>query len=122
MHPAQGSFLGNWEYLSQTNKNADCVPKENRWKWVDDLSTLEIINLITLGISSYNFKQHVASDIAIHGQFIQPNLLKTQGYINTIDEWSVNQKIILSQKKTIVMIFNFSRNFQFSTRLQLNKW
>ena len=89
---AQGSFLGNWEYLSQTNNNADCVPVENRWKWVDDLTTLEIINLITLGMSSYNFKQHVASDIGIHGQYIDPSLLKNQNYINTIDKWSAIRK------------------------------
>ena len=34
-----------WEYLSQTNDNAECVPVEDRYKFVDDLSTVEIINL-----------------------------------------------------------------------------
>ena len=116
---AQGSYLGNWEYLSQTNKNADCVPPEHRWKWVDDLSTIEIVNLITAGISCYNFKHHVASDVAIHGQYIDPLKLKSQQYINTIDEWSGRQQMILNQKKTKVMLFNFTHKFQFSTRLQL---
>ena len=29
---AQGSNLGNIEYISQTNNNADHVPSEDRWK------------------------------------------------------------------------------------------
>ena len=116
---AQGSYIGNWEYISQTNHNADCVPPDHRWKWCDDLSPLEIINLLTAGISSYNFKQHVASDIGTHGQYIPADFLRTQQYINTIDQWSDNQKMILSQKKTKIMLINFTKNYQFSTRLQL---
>ena len=41
-----GAALGNWEFLSQTNGNADCIPQDDRFKFVDDLSTLEIINLM----------------------------------------------------------------------------
>ena len=51
-----GASLGNWEFLSQTNDNADCIPQDDRFKFVDDLSTLEIINLITIGLSSFNTK------------------------------------------------------------------
>ena len=69
---AQGSVIGNWEYLSQTNKNADHVPLDDRWKWVDDLTTWEVIDLISVGLSSYNFHTHVASDIPVHGQFVNP--------------------------------------------------
>ena len=50
---AMGASLGNWEFLSQTNDNADCVPLDDRFKFVDDLTTLEIINLINIGISSF---------------------------------------------------------------------
>ena len=52
---AHCSFTGNWEYLSQTNNNADCEPPEDRWKFVDDLSTIEIVNIICVGLASYNF-------------------------------------------------------------------
>ena len=52
---AHGSVIGNWEYLSQTNGNADHIPEEDMWKWVDDLTTLEVVDLITIGFSSYNF-------------------------------------------------------------------
>ena len=61
----------------------------------------------------------MASDIGTHGQYIEASHLKTQQYINTIDNWSDNQKMILSQKKTKIMIINFTKNYQFSTRLQL---
>ena len=32
---AMGSTIGNWEFDSQTNHNADCVPVEDRFKFVD---------------------------------------------------------------------------------------
>ena len=65
-----GANLGNWEFLSQTNNNADCVPEEDRFKFDDDLSTIEIINLLTIGLSSFNMKGQVPSDIPTHGQFV----------------------------------------------------
>ena len=37
---AMGASLGNWEFLSQTNDNADCVPQEERFKFVEDLTTV----------------------------------------------------------------------------------
>ena len=56
----------------------------------------------------------------MHNQFIPADNLKSQNYLNTIKEWSDNQKMILNQKKTKSMIFNFTDNFQFNTRLSLN--
>ena len=89
---AMGASLGNWEYLSQTNNNADFIPEEDRFKFVDDLSTLEVINLLTVGLSSFNMKNQVPSDIPVHGQFINSSNLKSQIYLNKLDEWSGRQK------------------------------
>ena len=75
---AMGATLGNIEFSSQTNHSADCVPEDDRFKWVDDLTVLEKINLINIGLCSYNFKQHVASNIPIHGQYIHNKDLQTQ--------------------------------------------
>ena len=116
---AMGATLGNWEFLSQTNNNADCVPEDDRFKFIDDLTTIEVINLLTIGLSSFNFKQQVASDIPTHGQFIDSKNLKSQQYLNSINDWTENQKMIISQKKTKAMFFNFTNNHQFTTRLQL---
>ena len=52
----QGATLGILEYLSQTNNSADCVYTEDRFKFVDDLTIIEIVNLLTIGISSFNTK------------------------------------------------------------------
>ena len=116
---AMGANLGNWEFLSQTNDNADCVPTEDRFKFVDDLSTIEVINLLTIGLSSLYMKNQVPSDIPVHGQFVDSGNTKSQQYLNQINEWTENQKMVISQKKTKAMIINFTDNYQFTTRLQL---
>ena len=46
----QGATLGILEYLSQSNNSADCVSSNERCKLVDDLTILEIVNLLTVGI------------------------------------------------------------------------
>ena len=55
----QGSTIGLLEYLAQSNNNANCVDVEKRFKFIDDLTILEIVNLMTIGISSYNSKSQV---------------------------------------------------------------
>ena len=116
---AMGASLGNWEYLSQTYNNEDCIPEEDRFKFVYDLSTLEIINLIAVGLSSLFMKDHIPSDIPDQGQFIQSNNLKSQEYLHKINEWTESHKMVISEKKTKAMIFNFTENYQFTTRLDL---
>ena len=116
---AMGTMLGNWEFLSQTNDNADCVPEDDRFKFVDDLSTLEVINLLTIGLSSFNFKQQVASDIPTHGQIINNENLQSQKYLTQINQWTDEHKMVINAKKTKAMMFNFTNNHQFTTRLQL---
>ena len=117
---AMGSNIGNWEFDSQINHNADCVPEEDRYKFVDDLSVLEIINLINIGLSSHNFKNQVPNDVPIHGQIIPSKNLRSQGYIEDISKWTKNQQMLISEKKTKSMIINFTEKYQFHTRLKLN--
>ena len=112
----QGATLGNHEFTSQTNNNAD------RYKFVDDLSTLAKINLLSIGLASHNNKLQVLSDIPVHGQVIESENLKSQGYLDSISLWTKNQKMLLNEKKTMAMIVNFTeKKKQFSTRLKLNK-
>ena len=115
-----GATLGIWEFLSQTNNNADNVPVEDRFKFVDDLTLLEIVNLLNITIESYDINNHVPSDITTHNQYIKRTQLKSQKYLEEIDEWSTNQKMVISQLKTKAMIINFTRKYQFSTRLKLS--
>lgn len=48
----QGATLGLLEYLAQSNNSADKV--NVRFKFIDDHSVLEIFNLLTVGITSFN--------------------------------------------------------------------
>ena len=52
----QGCSFGLLEYKSNSNDNANHVEENMRYKFVDDLSLLEKLNLILLGLSEYNFK------------------------------------------------------------------
>ena len=84
----QGSTFGLQEYDSQSNDNSEFVPHNDKYKFVDDLSVLEIINLIAVGLSSYNFKQNVASDVGIGQLFIPSENIKTQKFMDNICEWT----------------------------------
>ena len=116
----QGSSIGLIEYDSQSNDNTDFLSPEDKYKFVDDLSTLELINLIMVGLSSYNFKNHVASDIGIDQLYLPCDNIKSQTYMDNISEWTQQKQMSLNEKKSKMMIFNFSRNYQFSTRVYLN--
>ena len=94
-----GSILGNWEFDSQTNNNADCIPAEDCFKFVDNLTFLEIVNLVNIGISSHNTRQQVPNDVPTHGQIVDGSHLKSQEYLDQINLWSDNQQTIVSEKK-----------------------
>ena len=116
----QGSTFGLWEFLSQSNDNADSIEEEDRFKFVDDLSFLEIIYLLSVGLSSYNLHTHIPSNIPSHNQVIPGEHLKSQEQLNRMNEWTKEKKMILNEKKPKNMIFNFSKNYQFSTVLKVN--
>ena len=73
----QGSLVGLIEYFVQSNDNADSVDPDLRFKYVDDLSVLELVMLAGL-VSEFNFKQQVASDIGIDELYVAGENLTTQ--------------------------------------------
>ena len=115
----QGGSLGIWEYLSQSNDNANCVDESERFKFVDDLSFLEIIQLLNIGLATYNLKQHVPSNIPVHNQILDAKHLKSQQQLSQINTWTKKKKMKLNIKKTKNMIFNFSKKFQFATNMSI---
>ena len=115
----QGGTLGIEEYLSQTNGNTDFLEDDEKYKFIDDLSILEILNLISMALSNYDYQSHVASDIGTEHKYVDPNSLKTQTYLDKIADWTDKKEMKLNCKKTKYMIFNPSKNFQFNTRLKL---
>ena len=94
------------------------IEENDRFKFVDDLTALEIVDILAVGLTSYNFEQHVASDIPVHNQFVPPQNLKSEEWLKNINTWSINKKMQLNTNTN--MIFNFTNKFQFSTRLHLN--
>ena len=112
----QGALWGILEYLSKSKDNTNFVDSSKKFKIIDDLSILEIINLMSIGIASHNFKMHVVSDIPSNGYTIPGQNLKTQEYLDKICSWTEDNMMHLNKKKSKAMIFNFTRNFQFTSR------
>ena len=77
------------------------------------------IHILMVGLTSYNSKSQVPNDIHMSNQFIPKENLKSQLYLNQIEEWTDKQKMKLNTDKTKCMNFNFTRKKQFSTRLTL---
>ena len=115
----EGATLGLLEYISQSNDCADVVNVNDRFRFLDDLSILEIINLLLVGLSEYDITSHVPNDVPNHNQYIAPEKLKTQQWLHEINELTKEKKMLINEKKTKVMIFNFTNTHQFSTRLCL---
>ena len=116
----QGCTFGGLEYLVNSNDNTDHIPQDLKFKFVDDLSTLEKINLILARLSSYHFRNHVASDIGIDQKYLPSENIHAQSSLDKIIQWTNHNKMELNEKKSKVMIFNFTRDYQFSTRLSIN--
>ena len=87
---------------------------------IDDLSILEVINLVMRGISSYNFRRHVASDVGIHGQYLPSENVQSQEYLNKISTWTQEHQMALNTRKTKYMVVNFTKKYQFNTRITLD--
>ena len=115
----QGGTLGIEEYLSQSNDNVDFLDRSEKFKFIDDLSIVEIINLLSIGLASYNVHSHIPSDIGIENFYLPPENLKSQKYLENISKWTTQRQMKLNTKKTNYMIFNFTKNKQFNTRLTL---
>ena len=63
---------------------------------------------------------HVPSDIPVGGYYIPNQNTQTQDYLNKICKWTSQNKMELNQKKSQAMIFNFTKQFQFTSRTEMN--
>ena len=114
----QGTLLGGLEYLVQSNDNADMVEPEDRFKFIDDLSLLQLVLLSGL-LVEYNFYSHVASDIASDSKFLPANTYNTQKHIDQISNWTEVNLMKLNETKCKYMIFTRTKE-KFTTRLKVN--
>ena len=114
----QGSLIGQIMYLVQSNDNANIVDSQDRFKYIDDLSILQIVTLAGL-VKSYNFHEHVASDIGIDQVYLPASSYETQQQLDSISEWTYSNMMKLNEAKSNYMIFSRSK-VDFATRLVLN--
>ncbi len=115
----QGTSLGIWSYLSQTNDNPEKAGEKDIYKFVDDKSLVEVVNLENVGIASHNFRERVPSNVPTSNNIIPNENLRTQEYVRDIDNWTEKKKMKLNSKKTKNQIFNFSKKHQFSTDIRI---
>ena len=94
--------------------------QDERFKFVDDLTVLEIVNLLTIGLCSYNIKNQVPNDLKAERLYIPPENLKSQSYLDNISAWTKDNKMKINSAKTKSMVFNFTNNYQFGTRLKID--
>ena len=114
----QGCTFGMLGFKASSNKNAAHVSPDMKFKFVDDLSILEKINLIIAGLMSHNFRDNIASDIGINQKMLPSENIETQRSLDAIQKWTSDNKMKLNPQKTKAMIFNFT-DLQFTTRLYL---
>ena len=114
----QGSLIGQIMYLVQSNDNAECVGPDDRFKYIDDLSILQIVQLAGL-LKSYDFHQHVPSDIGVDQLYLPAASYQTQVHLDSISAWTEANLMRLNTAKSNYMIFSRSRQ-DFATRLHLD--
>ena len=114
----QGTLLGGLEYMVQSNDNAEVVPVENRFKFIDDLSILQLVCFSGL-LVEYNFFKHVASDVGIDDKYLPASAYQTQDHLDYISNWTQMNLMRLNETKSNYMIFTRSKE-SFATRLSMN--
>ena len=107
----QGSSFGVLEYLAISNDNSEEVPVEDKFKYQDDLSILDIVNLYSVGLSSHYNRAQVSSNLPVHNQKVDGKNLLTQKYLHQISKWTKAKQMKLNEKKTKAMIINMSKKY-----------
>ena len=103
------SLIISCNYIRSSIKR---VQSKVQKKFLDDLTILEVITLANVGLASYNIRTNIPTNIPSEH-------LKTQEYLKTINHWIEENLMKLNEKKTTNMIFNFTKDCQFTTDISL---
>ena len=95
----QGTLLGLIEYLVQSNDAADCVSEEDRYKYIDDLSVLELVFLSGV-LTDFDCHRSVPSDIGVDQEYLPPDRYNTQGSLDQIASWTEENMMQINVDKT----------------------
>ena len=91
--------LQPWGQTSGTNNNANGIILEGGCQFVDDFTFLKIVSLVNIVNSSHNTKHQVVNDLPTHGQIVVGSHLKSQEYLDKINQWSKTQEMSKETKK-----------------------
>ena len=80
---------------------------------------MEIINLLSIGLTAFNFYNQVASDIGVDDKYLSNENLNMQLYLDKLVQWSNDHQMKINPQKTKLMVINFSKKHQFATRVYL---
>ena len=114
----QGTLLGLIEYLVQSNDSADCVNEDDRYKYIDDLSIVELVSLSGI-LVEFDCHQTVPSDIGIDQLYLPPDRFATQNNLDRIAAWTDDHLMKVNVDKTNYMVFSRTQS-NFATRLSIN--
>jgi hypothetical protein len=101
-----------------SDDNASHIAEDNRYKFCDDHNILEVVMLGDV-LVEYDFQQHVASDVGLGQEFLDPSLCNTQEQMNTIAEWTDQNLMHLNEAKCEYQIFSRARN-ELAARFTVN--
>ena len=84
-----GSFLGQLCYTTGCYDNTEelDIEEDDKYQYIDDLTLLELIIIGDL-LQVYDFRSHVASDIALDQRFLPPSSTKTQNFQDGMALWT----------------------------------
>ena len=88
------------QYLTKKSSKWD---RRKQVSW----SSLEIINLLTIGITFFNCKLQVPSDISTYNSFTSAENMKTQEHIDIRANWNIYKHMLVYTTKSRLMILNF---------------
>ena len=108
-------------YISLTNGNLNFLDTDEKFKFVDDASFLEVLNLLSIGLSSFNAKLQVPTDLSPECFFLPTEFTTSQKTLNNITKWTKDNEMKLNCDKTKYMIMNFCNSAQFQTRLYIEQ-
>ena len=114
----QGSQIGQHTYIVASDDNTYHVPSEDRYKFCDDASVLEVVMLGDI-LTEYSSKDHVPSDIGVDQLFLDPSKCKTPKYLDSIANWTTENLMQLNEAKSEYQIFTRTRQ-EFATRISIN--
>ena len=114
----QGSWAGQQCFSVASDDNASFIEQEDRYKFCDDLSILELVLLGNM-LTEYNFQEHVASDVGLGERFLPSQGLATQENLNKIALWTKENLMQLKESKTDYLVLTRARDI-FATRFTVN--